>query len=313
VALVFIVWICAAAIGAGLAVCYSSWKKSQPVQIPDVLSRRLEGKWVIIHTDLPDKQAAHYERFFEGFYDYFSSNYFPLQQDQRLVILLFGRPQDYESFRSKNGGPDTPYGYYMGKRRNAIIVNRERGLGTVTHELVHHFLAIGDMNHHADWINEGVPAFFEKFIGHIDSKGKLQISFGYFSNWRFPVAKVLMENVTIDELFKTDDQCLARSFMLFLHKKGRLRPFVRELRRQGKEAMPTQILATIYGKSISRIEGEWKEWGQRQAIDENVKLVPAAFVKTQLEWDTWWKEEKDRLTWDETQKIYVVRQATESQ
>ena len=116
----------------------------------------------------------------------------------------------------------TKYGFYSGLKNNIIVVNRASGLGTATHELVHYFIDVGFPEHPPVWIDEGIATFFEKFIGHFDDSGKLNISFGYFSNWRFPITKKKINKLSLKQIINSKDmsQCAARSFMLFLHKKS---------------------------------------------------------------------------------------------
>ena len=271
----------------------------------DTLTRQIEARDFVIHTDLSEAQAKHYAAVFEGFYNYFGTNYFPVVQRKKLVMLLFSKTADYEAFHAP-GKPPSPFGYYQ-PARNTLVVNVERGLGTAMHELVHHFQTVGGMDHHPDWINEGIPMFFEKFMGYVANDSTLHISVGYFSNWRFPIAKEKIGAYTLSRLIEEGEPCLASSFMLFLHKKGHLRRFVQQLQAKGKEAKPEEILVGVYGQPIATIEREWKEWIAGQPIDGNVNLVPLSFVRTEPEWDAWWQANKDRLMWDEAQGIYRVR------
>lgn len=276
----------------------------------NTLSRRVETDRAVIHTDLPEAQARHYANFFDGFYAYFSTNYFPVVQPRKLEILLFAKDEDYKAFDAF-GPPRSPFGYYT-PGKNTLVVNVERGLGTATHELVHHFLLLGGIDlmladRRESWINEGIPEFFEKFMGYVADDGTLHISFGYFSNWRFPAAREKIADCTLPKLFTEFDPNLSSAFMLFLHRKGVMQKFVRELQAKGKDAEPEKLLVALYGHPLPVIEREWKAWVAGQAIDGNVNLVPSAFVKTESEWRTWQQENKDRLTWDKARQIYVVR------
>jgi len=163
------------------------------------------------------------------------------------------------------------------------------------------------------WVTEGIAAFFEKFIGHIDANGRLHISFGYFSNWRFPITQAIIGRASLKDLFQTSDQNLARSLMLFLHDKGDLQDFVREVHRGGKSSQPVKILERICGLTLPAIEREWMVWVSRQPIDETVNLVPEAMVLPQDEWSVWWQKNKDRLTWDEIHLRYRVRTNSDPQ
>ena len=68
-----------------------------------------------------------------------------------------------------------------------------------------------------------------------------------------------------------------------------------------------KVLEKTYGRSIAQIEQDWKSWIQLQPIDENVKLVPWAFVMPPKKWDRWLSANKDRLYWNEKEKIYKVK------
>jgi hypothetical protein len=276
----------------------------------NTLSRRIETDRAIIHTDLPEALARHYANVFEGFYAYFATNYFPIVQRQKLEILLFAKDRDYKAFHA-SGKPPSPFGFYT-PGKNTLVVNVERGLGTAAHELVHHFLLLGGIDlmpadRRESWVNEGIPEFFEKFMGYVADDGTLHISFGYFSNWRFPDAQAKIATCTLPKLFQEFDPNLSSAFMLFLHRKGVMRKFVRELHAKGKDAKPEELLVALYGQPLAVIEREWKAWVAGQPLDEDVNLVPAAFVKTESEWRAWWERNQDRLVWDEKQERYRVR------
>jgi len=196
----------------------------------------------------------------------------------------------------------------MGPQENIIAVNRYSGLGTATHELVHHFIAMSFARRPAKWVDEGIATFFEKFIGHLDNEGKLTISFGYFSNWRFPITKRIVNELNLREMIgaKEPDQCAARSLMLFLHKKGLFKNFVRQISAVKDDRDGSATLQKVCGKPIAEIERQWKDWIKSQPIDEDVLLVSSAFVLKENEWQVWWRANKDKLYWSEQEQIYRV-------
>jgi hypothetical protein len=69
----------------------------------------------------------------------------------------------------------------------------------VRREALENDLAPGGRREPPRWVNEGFAAFFEKFIGHLDPQGNLTFSFGYFSNWRFPITKAMVEDLSLRE------------------------------------------------------------------------------------------------------------------
>ena len=222
-------------------------------------------------------------------------------------MYLFATTEGYRAYgRSRHSFRPNDTGFYS-PDLNLILVYRESGLGTATHELVHHFIDCGFVHKPPLWADEGIANFFEKFIGHVDNDGDLHISFGYFSNWRFPVAQAFIQEFTLEDLFSTEDPCMARCFMLFLHRRGHMQEFVRRLHQGRNDVDPKTILADVVGMSLPELQTEWQKWVVGQPLDDNVNLVPAAFVKTESEWSAWWQDNKERLVWDEEQKLYLSR------
>lgn len=278
---------------------------------PKTLSTRRKTEHFHIYTNLDPDSLNYYEHFLEGFFDYFNSRYFKIGQKRRLKVYLFEDTTSYKPYAESVRRHYTRYGFYTGPWVNIIVVNRDSGLGTTTHELVHHFIATSFAAEPPKWVDEGIATFFEKFIGHLDEKGKLTISFGYFSNWRFPITKNKVDgiSVSLSGLIAAvePDQSAARSLMLFLHKKGLFENFVRQMSMQTDDPTGSVTLQKVYGKPIAEIEREWKAWIRAQPIDGNVKLVERAFVMTEKEWQRWWNANKRRLYWSEKDQIYRVR------
>jgi len=276
---------------------------------PEVLSNRRKTEHFHIYTDLDYESLNYYEHFLEGFFDYFGSRYFEIGQKRRLKVYLFKDTDSYRPYAESARKHYTPYGFYRGSWVNIIVVNRDSGLGTATHELVHHFIATSFTKKPPKWVDEGIATFFEKFIGHLDRKGKLTISVGYFSNWRFPITKSNAEGLRLRRLFAAaePDQCAARALMLFLHKKGLLKSFVRQMSIQTDDPTGSVTLQKVYGKPISQIERDWKDWIRAQPIDANVELVQQAFVLTDQKWQAWWNANKTSLYWSEKEQLYRVK------
>ncbi len=276
--------------------------------IQQVLTNQRQTEHFHIYSNFDWASLNYYEHFFEGFFEYFNREYFEIGQKRPLKVYLFKDTDSYKPY-ARSVGSNTPYGFYMGPQENIIVVNHDSGLGTATHELVHHFIATSFARRPAKWVEEGITTFFEKFIGHIDNEGKLTISFGYFSNWRFPLTKIIVDRLDLREMIraKRPEQCVARSFMLFLHKKGLFKDFVRQISAVRGDKDGTATLQKVCGQSITEIERDWKKWIKSQPIDEDVLLVSSAFVLSESQWQVWWRENKGKLYWSEQEQIYRVR------
>lgn len=300
------------AVLASCIACVSAWLLTRDGTLaPDSLPNRRETARCVIWTDLDGERLDFHAKFFEGFWDWFEQEYYRVPAAAKLPILLFSKEADYTAFRTASGGPDTPFGYYefTADGECMLVVNLSSGLGTATHEFVHHFVRLGFGERAPFWMNEGFAQFFEKFMGHIDASGALQISFGYFSNWRFPAAKQRVEAFSLAGLVQNrdEDHVALRELFLFLHKRGRLKPLLDAMRSRQGDPDGTETLAMVWGRPLQDLEQHWKEWIRSQPIDLDVNLVPRSFVLTAPEWKAWWEENKDRLEWSTEERIYRAR------
>lgn len=277
---------------------------------PKSLPQTSKTKHFHIYTDINDAIIIdEYQRFFEGFYDYFSKEYVKNSQDRPLKVYLFSDVNNYEQYAISVRGPRTPYGFYMGPWENRIVVNHNSGLGTATHMLVRHYVRTSFKRRPAKWVEDGIAVFFEKFIGHFDEDGKLNISFGYFSNWRFPQTKKLVKFLSLDDMVsaKEPDRSNAGALMLFLHKKGLFREYVKQLGKATDDSNSVRTLEGIYGKPLSEIEKDLKVWINAQPIDGDVELVQQSFVLPSDKWEKWLKINSRRLYWSEAEQIFRVK------
>jgi hypothetical protein len=299
-----------------LPAAYSTWKIST-IDLsldgqghPVMLSHRRLSEHFDIRSDSESK-LDYYEKVFEGFYSYFNENWFPVSWKDPLVVYLFHETFEYSMYNQKTGGAKTIYGYYL-TGRNRLVINAASGLGTATHELVHHFIfeAFSEDTQRRlsaarlsfpdsrtarlpepplallqcpSWLNEGFAAFFEKFIGHFE-RDSLILSVGYFSNWRDPDVQGRVDDLSLDSLFRFEDgdQSAARSFVLFLHRQGWLKPYMNEMIHRVQDDSATLELVT--GKKTIELNEAWKNWIRSQPNDANVQLIPQAFIKTDDEW-----------------------------
>jgi len=249
--------------------------------------------------------------FFEGFWDWFENEYYAVPAEPKLPILLFTKEAEYNAFRTASAGPDTPFGYYRATAGGEcmLVVNLSSGLGTATHELVHHFVRLGFGERAPDWMNEGFAEFFEKFIGHVDLSGRLDISFCYFSNWRFPAAKERIDQVSLSSLLQNgpETQVALRELFLFLHKRGRLPALIKAMRARQGDLDGAETLAKVWGGTLADLEQQWKEWIRSQPIDADVNLVPRSFVVTESEWLRWWPAHQNSLEWSPSERIYRAK------
>ena len=278
-----------------------------------VLKTQLITPHFNIQSNLDFDKLGYYEKFFEGFYKYFDREIFPIKQPERLDVFIFDDLKFYAPYAEYLTGPNfTPYGFYL-PRYNVIVVNADTGLGVVTHELAHHFTKCGFNNpDSADWIWEGISTFFEKFIGYLDENGELNITFGYYSNLRLPVAREYMDKCDLMTfLLRHASQPHIRSFMMYLHERGKFLDFIRAAAEAEDDRYGIASLGKAYGRPFDEVAREvaddWDTWVRCLPNDNEIFLVEESFVKTYDEWRAWWAQNQHRLYYDDDQKIYRVK------
>ncbi|RKY09283.1 MAG: hypothetical protein DRP65_08005 [Planctomycetota bacterium] len=280
---------------------------SNPLKI---LTTQLITRHFNIHTNLDFERLDYFEKFFEGFFDYYDREFLKIKQPKPLEVFLFDGPKTYVPFARRAAGPDySPYGFYS-PALDIIVVNADTGLGVLTHELAHHFTDCAFDYDPAGWIHEAISTYFEKFIGHLDEDGKLHITFGYFSNWRLPQAKEIIHKFTFSELIGRSGfpQSLIRAFVMFLHEKGKFTEFVQAAAAESlDDPFGLGAIEKVYNKPLDEIEAEWKQWVLALPMDDEIFLVNEEFVKTPAEWDKWWSQNQHRLYFDPERQLYRVK------
>jgi hypothetical protein len=284
------------------------------VPLPRSLARQASAPGFVIHSDLGAERLAFHAQWVGAFWRWFAARYVDVPTRPELRILLFGDPRLFLAWNRSVQGPEA-MGYYTLEHGEPLLaVDLATGVGTFTHELVHHFLQTAMGREPPPWFNEGVAAFFEKFLGHVRADGELELSVGYFSNWRFPICKQRVGSYRLDDLLRAGrdvDQCAARSLMLFLHRERKLETLVRLMTDRGHERWPdpngAAKLENAWGAPLADLERRWLDWIRVQPLDGDVALVPRSQMLTAEQWSQWLRTEGGGLDWDDAQQRYVPR------
>ncbi len=88
-----------------------------------ILSNQLITPHYNIHTNLDYERLDYFEKFFEGFYEYFDREIMTIKQPERLEVFLFDSLKYYRPFAARIIGPNfTPYGFYLPHRNLFFLV-----------------------------------------------------------------------------------------------------------------------------------------------------------------------------------------------
>lgn len=264
-----------------------------------------ESQHFIIYSDVPEEDGAYYSRTLEAMYDYINNNFFSVRNAEKLnIVLLFKKSNEVSNnsttARLPSEGP--LYGYYYD---GVATIDMNLGMGTISHEVIHHFTSAYKTNL-SMFASEGIATYFEKFVGYTNENEGSKISFGYLHPRRIINASKRLNDVTLSDVItsqKHADNDLSYSVMLFMQRQGLLKGFVNK--RLTTNQSDIHIIESLFAKPISKIDTEWKSWLLRQLNYQDLELVKLAFMhKSTAEFHSWIKQ--NRLVWDESLMMYKI-------
>jgi hypothetical protein len=239
------------------------------------LEKKLKGQGFTVVVEAPfvvigNEGAAAVKKRATGFLRWtvklLEKDFFTKQPDKIIEVWLFGNEKTYRAGAKKYFGdePDTPYGYYS-PTAEALIMNIGPGAGTLSHELVHPYMAVNFPNV-PSWFNEGLASLYERPIekaGHIWG----------LPNWRLPNLKRQLRAKTlppIPALLKTsrdgfynanyDSYAYARYLVLYLQEKGKLRDFYQKFLADTKDPTGQAAMEDVLGEKLDTFEPKWRKW-----------------------------------------------------
>ncbi len=199
---------------------------------------------------------------------------FKTRPPRAVSVYLFPGSDSYEAYCEAHSGKAciSPYGFYDPVKRD-IIMNAGRGLGTLTHELVHPIIET-DFPSAPTWINEGIASLFE--APAIPRDGEIH----GLKNWRLPrlleglaSSKERVET-TLPALFALGDgafrsgeerlhYAMARYFCQWMDERGHLWAFYQRWR-DNVATDPTgeNSFLAVVGKTPAELNVTWTRWVQ---------------------------------------------------
>jgi serine/threonine protein kinase len=228
--------------------------------------------------------------------------FFPGSPTCRVDVYLMREDKNYYA-ATNHYGLTTDYGFYVGSERPtpAIVVREASGLGTLTHQMMYHYLACSYPEGLPPWAAQGAATFVEKFLA-IERDGELQFSWGYCSNWRDPELLKRIDRVDLASTLRNRrDQNVFRSLFLYLHHQRQLVPLLNRL--HGARNDGIEQLERTLGVPITTVDQQWRQWFKDDALD--LPMVEASFA-------VWGKDARQvkialaRLwRWDEQRQMWL--------
>ncbi|MGK7957565.1 MAG: serine/threonine protein kinase [Crocosphaera sp.] len=198
---------------------------------------------------------------------------------------------------------NTDYGFLIRPlfRRPLVIMREDSGLGTLTHQMMYHYLGCSYPEGIPSWAAQGAAAFVEKFLALKDNE-YMRFSWGYRSNWRDVELRQRLNTIDLETtLTQYRDQSLFRSLFLFLHHQQKLVPLLNRL--HGAKGDGILQLETLLGQPIAEIEKQWRQWVKTEALQ--LPMVQASFLSSPQETNTVKQYLRKYWTWDRNKEMWL--------
>jgi ABC-type nickel/cobalt efflux system permease component RcnA len=230
-----------------------------------------------LYSDLPfPEQDAKLQRFLENFRATVGARFLATGPESCSVDVYLLRKESNYNAILQTFHANTPFGFFTTvPGQPTLFVRDGSGLGTLTHEMMHHFLHCTFPSTLPTWVDEGVATLMEKFIA-IEFNGKLAFSWGYRSNWRDREVRNEMEMVNLTAALEAGrDQSLFNALFLMLYHQNRLEPLLTQIQTKSDETGIPTLMATL-NLSMPEIQQQLQKWMQTEALE--LPMLERSFV-----------------------------------
>lgn len=231
-------------------------------------------------------------RFAEGFLDVVRRDFFEPTFDFPIKVLVLPTREAFHTYlRNDLKIADPPaFGIYLGQLK-AFVTVVSSGLGTFAHEIMHP-LVERNLPQRPAWADEGIPAFFEKFLGYWEGD-RLVLRFGYQNPWRIETLGGQIDRLDLRAILhrKTNDYSSSRNSDLrmvsvFLWRSDKLPRYVELVRRGDKRGRETYLEAA-FDQPLKDIDPAWRSYlrDARANRAEIARVPPSTVFRDKAEYD----------------------------
>jgi predicted GIY-YIG superfamily endonuclease len=246
------------------AACSAAAFEARPVPAyTQTLVSRFEnhtgGKYFQFHGDLPPQRLALYAAFSDMFVELVDQEFSRVKTRFPIQAIVLADKGSFKAFLRNALGVQMPpeYGIYVPGA--AVFVTYDgSGLGTFTHEIMHP-LVEESLPDRPAWAMEGIPAFFEKFYGHVKN-GRLHVQWGYQNPWRIEMLGPRLKSLKLEHIVNgSQDTSEKRLVTVYLSQRGKLKTFLELVQANDRRGFATHLEAA-FGKPLKEIEKDWKTY-----------------------------------------------------
>ncbi|MCD4781268.1 MAG: hypothetical protein K8S27_12080 [Candidatus Omnitrophica bacterium] len=201
--------------------------------------------------------------FADAFVPFIKNHYFETDIVDPLDFYVLSDREEFRSFiRQELDGIPSDGGEYVYDLR-ALITHEEADIGTVAYIVMQPLMA-GRFRSAPPWFVMGLASFFEMIYVYEDD-GQLVLNVGYHSPIRTQelmnrggIAGIKLSDIVtkpVDQLTKNE----VRLVILFLHKRGKLRAYLEQLKENTLDGYNSYLEAS-FRKELSEIEFYWRHF-----------------------------------------------------
>ena len=261
------------------------------------------GKGFVLYTDVVNSEEdRRYSVFLAQFRQEVAENLFvPGKSSCITNVHLLKQDKNYFAVANRFG-LKTSYGFYLRPpwHKPIVVVREDSGLGTLTHQMIYHYLDCSYPVGLPLWARQGAATFVEKFVA-LEERDRLAFSWGYRSNWRDARVRKTIATINLEQSLLAGKQSVIRSFFLFLHHQQLLFPLLDRL--HGEKGDGIERIEQIFQQPIAIVDQQWKQWLLHDAL--NLPMVESSFMA--------WDKDANRVRkylnyywlWDKQKQMWI--------
>ena len=228
------------------------------------------GKYFQFHGDIAPQRLALYAALSDMFVELVEQDFFRVRTRFPIQAFVLPDKAQFQRFLRTTYGVTMPseYGMYLAEA-GVFVTYDGSGLGTFTHEIMHP-LVEESLPARPEWAIEGIPAFFEKFYGHVQG-GQLHVQWGYQNPWRIERLGPGLRQLKLARIVTgSQDTSEKRLVTVFLYQKGKLKRFLELVQADEHRGFRTHLEAA-FEKPLNEIEEDWQNY--LQEIERNRQQI----------------------------------------
>ncbi len=219
----------------------------------------LRNQYFQVYSTISQKETEDQLRLATLFLEHIDKNFFSVQKDFPIFILLFLDKTAFQTFFQKELHQKNPpaFGVYF-SNLHTFLTYPDSGIGTMAHELTHALMR-KNLPYSPRWAEEGIASFFEKFYGY-EEHGNLIAEWGFQNPWRLRELGETLPYLRLEDILENKTGTSEKRMLTtFLFQQRKFKEYLLLVQKNDKRGYAT-FLEAVFARPLLEITPFWQEY-----------------------------------------------------